>query len=71
MKKNMAKLGIALFIGAMGMQTYVSMESRIHGNETLDNIEALASGEVTTRCTPGAGFCFVGGSFVEGLTIED
>lgn len=70
MKKNMVKLGLALFIGAMGMQTYVSMETQIRGNETLNNIEALASGESGTACTSGPGSCVVGGSLVLGLTLD-
>ena len=71
MKKRLVKLCIAaLFIGAMGIQTYIARASQANGDTTLNNVEALAGGESGTSCTSGPGGCVVGGSFVLGLTLD-
>ena len=72
MKKRLVKLGIAtLFVGAMGIQSYIARTSQTNGDTTLNNVEALAGGESgSSHCVSGAGFCYVGGSFVSGLTIK-
>ena len=71
MKKRLVICIAALFIGAIGVQTYIARASQTNGDTTLNNVEALASGESGSLCKTGPGSCFYGGILTEGLVLED
>ena len=69
-KSNILKVGFALIVAFVSVQCYMLNHIQKNGEQTLENIEALAQGESEKVCVYGPGMCPGNdGSWISGLTL--